>query len=141
MIEFFSEIDFQLSRLEQQADWVTRVIESELKEVGEVSYIFCDDAYVLALNQDHLNHDTLTDIITFDYTEGNRISGDIFISIDRVKDNAEQYGVSFKVELQRVMIHGILHMIGYNDKSSMERDTMRQKEDEKLAMFHVEHSD
>ncbi len=118
--------------------WLTKVIESESKVEGDITYIFCDDAYLLELNKKYLQHDTYTDIITFDYTEGDIISGDIFISLERVEDNAQKFEVIFENELQRVMAHGVLHLMGYKDKSSEEAALMRSKEDEKIQMFHVE---
>lgn len=100
--------------------------------------IFCDDDYLLEINKQYLDHDTLTDIISFDYCIGDLISGDIFISIDRVKDNAQEYDVSFNNELLRVMSHGILHYCGYKDKTQEDQLLMRAKEQEKINMFHVE---
>jgi len=138
MITFNYEIDFQLDNEERYEDWLTEVIESEDKEEGEINYIFCDDDYLYEINIQYLEHQTLTDIISFDYTLGNLISGDIFISIERVKDNAQDFGVSFDEELKRVMAHGILHYCGYKDKSEADEKLMRQKENEKIKMFHVE---
>jgi probable rRNA maturation factor len=94
---------------------------------------------MLDLNIKHLNHDTLTDIISFDYSVGNEIHGDIYISIERVRENAIDYNVSFEEELNRVMVHGILHYSGYKDKSELDEQVMRAKEDEKIQMFHVKH--
>ena len=125
-----NEIDF--------TDWLTRVIKSEKKELGAISFIFCSDEYLHSLNHKYLEHDTLTDIITFDYTEGNLLSGDIFVSVERVKENARVYEVTYIKELKRVMVHGVLHMMGYNDKSKEEMELMRKLEDEKIKMFHVE---
>jgi probable rRNA maturation factor len=140
MIEFNYETDFLLENDSLFVDWILKTIESEEKTAGEVNYIFCDDAYLLEMNIKHLQHDTLTDIITFDYTLGNLISGDIFISIERVIDNAKDFEVSFDEELKRVMVHGILHLCGYKDKSEADELLMRAKEDEKIKMFHVEHN-
>lgn len=139
MIIFNYETDFQLDKEEIYQDWIERIIESEGKQLGEVNYIFCDDEYLHEINVQYLDHDTLTDIISFDYTEGNIISGDIFISIERVQDNANDFQVSFQEELKRVMAHGVLHYCGYKDKSESDEKLMRQKEDEKIKMFHVEH--
>ncbi|PHK27105.1 rRNA maturation factor, partial [Nostoc linckia z16] len=108
------------------------------KTEGEVNYIFCDDEYLLQKNIEFLDHDTLTDIISFDYTMGNLISGDIFISIERVADNAKDFNVPFEEELRRVMAHGILHYCGYKDKSEQDETIMREKEEEKMLLFHVE---
>ncbi|ESU30042.1 metalloprotein, YbeY/UPF0054 family [Flavobacterium limnosediminis JC2902] len=119
-------------------NWISRVIDSENKEAGEISYIFCDDEYLHKINVEYLNHDDLTDIISFDYSEGNLLQGDIFISIERVKDNAQDFGVSFEDELKRVIIHGVLHYCGYKDKSEADEKVMRSKEDEKVLLFHVE---
>jgi len=139
MISFNYENDFELNNEEQLSNWISRVIASEEKKEGEISYIFCDDDYLLNLNKQYLNHDTLTDIISFDYSMGNEIHGDIFISTERVKDNATDFKVSFEEELMRVMVHGVLHYCGYKDKTEEDEALMRSKEDEKIKMFHVEH--
>lgn len=139
MISFNYENDFELSYEEQLSNWISRVIASEEKKEGEINYIFCDDDYLLNLNEQYLNHDTLTDIISFDYSMGNEIHGDIFISTERVKDNATDFKVSFEEELKRVMVHGVLHYCGYKDKTEEDEALMRSKEDEKIKMFHVEH--
>ena len=138
MIEFFYECDFSIAALDNYTDWITRIIISEDSVVGNINFIFCEDNYLLKINQKYLKHDTFTDIITFDYTEDGLIHGDIFISVERVKDNAEGYNISFKDELQRVMVHGLLHLLGYNDKSEEDIKRMREKEEEKIKMFHVE---
>ena len=138
MIEFNYETDFHLDKEETYQNWIRQVILSEGYTLGPVSYIFCDDDYLHRINVEYLQHDTLTDIISFDYTDGNTISGDIFISIERVKENAETFNTAFKDELCRVMIHGILHYCGYKDKTEEQQAEMRAKEDEKLAVFHVE---
>lgn len=138
MIEFHFKSDLILDDKANYSDWITRILESESFLVGQIDYIFCTDDYLLELNKQYLNHDTLTDIITFDYTTANTISGDVFISTERVKDNAETFGVEFTNELLRVMAHGLLHLIGYGDKSDEEKTVMRQKEEEKIKMFHVE---
>ena len=105
---------------------------------GAINYVFCDDKYLLKINQHFLNHDTYTDIISFDNSMGNELHGDIFISTERVRENAIIFEVSFEEELRRVLVHGVLHLCGYKDKTKEESDLMRSKEDEKLAMFHVE---
>lgn len=138
MISFNYETDFQLDNEAAFENWISRVIASESKELGEISYIFCDDEYLHKINVAYLNHDDLTDIISFDYSEGKILQGDIFISIERVKDNAHDFNVSFEEELKRVMIHGVLHYCGYKDKSEADEKIMRSKEDEKVTMFHVE---
>ena len=139
MITFNYESEFNLENESVYSNWIARIIESEEYLIGEINYIFCDDEYLHTINVQYLNHDTLTDIISFDYTEGKVISGDIFISTERVHDNAIDFNVSFNEELKRVMVHGVLHYCGYKDKSEDEERIMRQKEDEKIKMFHVEH--
>lgn len=139
MIDFNYETNFILDNEEAISSWLSQVIVSEDKKEGEINYIFCDDDYLLKINIEYLNHDTLTDIISFDYTMGNELNGDIFVSVPRVQDNANDFNVSFEEELKRVMVHGLLHYCGYKDKSSADELLMRAKEDEKLAMFHVEH--
>jgi probable rRNA maturation factor len=137
MIDFNYETDFELSDEARYANWISEVITSEGKKEGEISYIFCDDDYLLEINRQHLDHDTLTDIISFDYTVGNEISGDIFISVERVRDNASDFNVPFDEELLRVMSHGILHYCGYKDKGEDNQALMRNKENEKITLFHV----
>ena len=127
-IYYHSECDFELKEDVSITKWLKDVISTENKELGEINYIFCDDQYLLKKNQEYLQHDTFTDIITFDYTEKNRLSGDIFISIERVKENAITFAVPFEAELRRVIIHGILHLMGYKDKSEEDTETMRSKE-------------
>ena len=139
MIEFNFETDFKLSDIKKHKDWVKSICKSEGYQTGELNYIFCDDNYLLNLNQKYLEHDTLTDIITFDYTTGKIISGDIYISVDRVRENGALYQVPFENELLRVMSHGILHLAGYKDKTEEHIKEMRSKEEEKIKMFHVEH--
>lgn len=138
MVIFNYETDFQLENESDYEQWIDAVIESEGKEPGEINYIFCDDEYLHNINMQYLNHDTLTDIISFDYCIGDLISGDIFISIERVQDNAKDYEVSFNEELLRVLAHGVLHYCGYKDKTEQEALVMRTKEQEKINMFHVE---
>lgn len=138
MISFNYETSFELKDENQYEEWLSRVIESEDKTEGEINYIFCDDEYLLQKNIEFLDHDTLTDIISFDYTMGNLLSGDIFISVERVKENAGEFNVSFDDELKRVMAHGVLHYCGYKDKTEDDSALMRSKEDEKIQLFHVE---
>lgn len=140
MTHFNYETDFELSHEAVFASWISNVILSESKTEGEISYVFCDDDYLLKINNQYLNHDTLTDIISFDYSVGNQISGDIFISVERVKENAIEFETNFEEEMKRVMIHGILHYCGYKDKTDDDELVMRQKEEQKIKMFHVEHS-
>ena len=138
MISFNYELDFSLEHEEVYASWIETIVESENKILGEISYIFCDDEYLHSINMQYLNHDTLTDIISFDYTEGDIISGDIFVSIERVEDNAKDFNVPFDEELKRVLAHGVLHYCGYKDKSDEDALLMRTKEEEKIKLFHVE---
>ena len=140
MISFNYEIDFNLENEIEYSSWISEVIISERKNEGEINFIFCDDDYLLELNQEYLHHDTLTDIISFDYSIGNELHGDVFISVERVRENADEFNVSFLEELKRVMAHGILHYCGYKDKNEKDEFIMRQKEDEKIAMFHVKHN-
>lgn len=138
IINFYSENDFKLQEEKSFDTWIRKVISSEEKQLGEINYIFCDDHYLYKINLKFLDHDTYTDIISFDNSEGDELNGDIFISTDRVTENAKEYNVDFSDELKRVMIHGILHLCGYGDKTESEAALMRQKEDEKIALFHVE---
>jgi len=135
MIEFNTECAFSLDDPAFAKAWIEMIIVSEGKSVGELNYIFCDDEYLLNLNQQFLNHDTLTDIISFDYTQGDVVSGDIYISIERVKENASDFGVLMSTELERVMAHGILHYCGYKDKTKEEKSEMRDKEDATLTLI------
>ena len=139
MISYNYETEFELSNESVFSNWISNVIESENKKEGEINYIFCNDEYLLEINQQYLDHDTLTDIISFDYSVGNELHGDIFISIERVRENAVEFNVSFDDELKRVMAHGVLHYCGYKDKTDSDEQLMRAKEDEKMKMFHVEH--
>lgn len=135
MIDFYSETDFKLVEQEKTANWISSVIASEGYTLGDISYVFCDDPYLVKLNEQFLNHDTLTDIISFDYSVGKEINGEIYISIDRVKDNAKDFSESFKDELHRVIIHGIFHYCGYKDKSDSDAKRMREKENQALAIL------
>lgn len=128
-IYYHSECNFLLQNEASISKWLIDAIANENKELGEINYIFCEDDYLLKKNQEYLNHDTLTDIITFDYSEENKLFADIFISVERVKENALIFVVPFEQELKRVIIHGVLHLIGYKDKSEEEVKTMRSKED------------
>lgn len=115
--------------------WIKEVAASYKKKVGDISYIFCSDEKILEINKNYLQHDYFTDIITFDYTEKNTISGDIFISIDTVKSNSEQFKTNFEEELHRIIIHGILHLCGINDKAPGEREHMTECENEALKLL------
>jgi rRNA maturation RNase YbeY len=129
-IHYFNE-DASPAGLQKRkiTNWVKQTVISEGKIPGEISFIFCSDLYLLEVNRKFLNHDYFTDIITFDYVENNLISGDIFISCDRVKDNAIEYKTTFENELSRIIIHGVLHLLGYKDKSKKDKLFMTQKED------------
>ncbi|QTN38194.1 rRNA maturation RNase YbeY [Cryomorphaceae bacterium] len=137
-IYYQSQNDFQLSPDDEKrrGDWIVSVIEEAENHCGEITYIFCSDEQLLEINQQYLKHDTYTDIITFDYSQDDLISGDIFISTDRVRENAEAFDVSFDMELSRVMVHGVLHLLGHSDHSEEEKKAMRAEEDRHLAVFH-----
>ena len=138
MISFNYETVFELEKETHFSEWLSKVILSENKNEGEINYIFCDDEYLHKINMEYLQHDTLTDIISFDYSVGNELNGDIFISVERVADNAKDYKVSFDEELKRVLAHGVLHYCGYKDKTEEDAALMRIKENEKILLFHVE---
>ena|SRR6478609_3221208 len=134
-VHFFSEgIDFTLPHPRKTSNWVNSVIKKEKKSLISVNYVFCTDSYLLQMNQDYLHHDTLTDIITFDYSQKSKLEGEIYISIDRVKENSDVFNRPFDEELHRVIIHGILHLAGYKDKSKAEKALMRKKEDAYLSL-------
>lgn len=116
-------------------NWISKVCVDENYNLGDISLIFCSDEYLLDMNRTHLDHDYYTDIITFDYTDNQIVSGDLFISIDRVRDNASDFNVSFEHELHRVIIHGVLHLCGYKDKSDDEEKLMRTKENNALSLI------
>ena len=137
-INFFTECDFELENQLHYRHWLLKVIKSEDKDCGEINFIFCDDDYLYDINVQYLQHDTYTDIISFDNTDGRVLNGDIFISIERIEENASEYNSDFESELNRVMAHGILHFCGYKDKNERDAAEMRRKEDEKMRMFHVE---
>ena len=138
MINYNYLFDFKLDTETNYDLWITEACSTEGFLIHELNYIFCDDDYLLKINQDYLQHDYLTDIITFDYVSGKNVSGDLYISIDRVKENAEEFNASFDNELKRVMIHGVLHLMGYSDKTEAATAEMRAKEEEKIKLFHVE---
>lgn len=135
MINFNYETEFSLKSEEIVSKWIFNVISSEGFKLEEVNYVFCDDDYLHKLNVEFLNHDTLTDIISFDYSVGKIIQGDIFISIERVEDNARDYNVSLEQELHRVIVHGVLHYCGYKDKTDDDAKVMRDKENHYLAQL------
>ena len=134
MIFFHSENNFQIKAKQSLKRWITKCVSREEKRIGDINIIFCDDAFLFMKNEKYLNHSTLTDILTFDCSTEKSISGDIFISTERVKENAAKYKVLFTNELNRVMIHGILHLLGYNDKTRKEKKIMREKEDFYLSL-------
>jgi len=115
--------------------WIYLAIEKNHKKVGDISYVFCSDEEILKINKQYLNHAYYTDIITFDYSEGDKLSGDLFISLDTVKSNSEKFKTNYNEELRRVMIHGILHLCGYEDNTPMKKKTLHLKEDELLELF------
>jgi len=136
MTSFFNETPFVFPYNKNSVKrWVKSVAKCEGKEAGNINYIFCDDDYLHKINVAYLQHDTLTDIITFDYTEGKVLHSDIYISVERVKENAEIFKVPFQRELLRVLAHGLLHLCGYKDKTSKDSALMRQKEEEMMLLF------
>ena len=135
MITFNYETNFVLEDEKHFEDWITNFLQSNSFEIGEINYIFCDDDYLHKLNVQFLQHNTLTDIISFDNSLGKLISGDIFISVERVKENATIFKVTFKEELHRVMIHGILHYMGFKDKTDKEKLTMRDAENKAISIL------
>lgn len=135
MVSYFTEdIAFPFKEKRLTSRWLKFVAESEAKRLGDISVIFCSDNYILDVNIKYLGHDYYTDIITFDYCEGDRLSGDLFISIDSVRENASFYGVDFPTELNRVIVHGLLHLIGYDDHSEEDIAMMRSKENYYLGL-------
>jgi probable rRNA maturation factor len=137
MIVFNYETPFELLNEIQTQEWIQKVVADNGFEIGEINYVFCDDNYLHKLNVEFLNHDTLTDIISFDNTLGKLISGDIFVSIERVEENAKDFKVSFENELHRVMIHGVLHYMGYKDKSDDDKIKMRNAENQALSYINI----
>lgn len=136
-INFYNQnIPYTLKNKNRVRTWITRCAANERKKIGEITYMFGDDNYILETNRKYLNHDYLTDIITFDYSSDDMLCGDIAISIERVRENAKKYGVSIEKELLRVLIHGILHLCGYKDKSPKEEAAMRGKEDECIRKYY-----
>lgn len=137
MIEFNFDIDFKISNLDVLRDWIAKTVVAENKDLGQLSYTFCGDSFLHKLNVEFLNHDTFTDILTFDYGMGNEINGEIFISVDRVNENASLYQVTSENELHRVMVHGVFHLCGYKDESDEDQKLMRRKEDEALDQLSI----
>ena len=136
MISFHNQsIAFKFKEKTKIKQWIKTVTEKDKCKLGTINYIFCTDDELLEINVKHLNHNTLTDIITFDYSEEKKINSDIFISIERVLENSEKFNVTFDEEFHRVMIHGILHLCGYKDKSKADAELMRKKENAALKLF------
>ncbi len=137
-------VDFELEKPSEVKQWIAEVVKRRGMVVGNINYLFCDDEYLLGVNQRYLNHDTYTDIITFDYVAANLISGDIMISVERVGENATKLSTDFEQELHRVIIHGVLHLLGQGDKSESEAAEMRHQENDALQLwdelFHVKHN-
>jgi probable rRNA maturation factor len=135
-ILFFSEqISFKVPNPRKTTAWIKAVIKKEKSSLESINYIFCSDEHLRELNIQYLNHKTFTDIITFNYGSKKVIEGEIYISVDRIKENADKFGVEFNTELRRVIIHGVLHLMGYNDKSKTEKALMRKKEDSYLSLW------
>lgn len=135
MISFFYETDFKLSKPAKWRKFLSECIKSEGFGTEEINYIFCDDEYLLKINQDFLQHDYYTDVIGFQYSEGKKLSGDIYISIERIRENAKENEVDFENELARVMIHGVLHFMDYKDKSVSDAEKMKNAENKYLELF------
>ncbi|MFA7686956.1 MAG: rRNA maturation RNase YbeY [Moheibacter sp.] len=129
MIAFFYETDFKLKDSRVWKNWIKESVQKEGFSIGELNYIFCDDEYLLEINRDYLNHDYYTDVIGFQYSQGSDLTGDIYISVDRITENAKENQTEFKNELARVMIHGVLHFMGYGDKTELEKQKMTELED------------
>jgi len=140
MISFFFKTDFELHQKRQIKIWLREIAMRENKRIQDLNIVFYDDEQLSILNRKFLNHDTLTDVLTFDYSKKNILEGDICISIERVKENAEYYNCTFEEELQRVMVHGILHLCGYKDKKNEEKIIMKKKEEEALQLFKIEYN-
>ena len=137
-VHFFNDdVDFSISDETLLRKWINLVVTNHKKRLGKITYLFCSDEKIYQTNVRFLNHNTYTDIITFDYVENDLISGDIIISIDRVEENARVFNVSFEQELHRVIIHGLLHLLGFKDKSPEDEAMMRRKEDESLALLNT----
>ena len=133
-IKFYSECDFELRNTQPIIDWIQITAKQEGKQVVEINFVFCDDEYLHKINLEFLDHDTYTDIITFDYSVGDELISEIYISVERVKENANDYSDCFEEELKRVLIHGVLHLCGYKDKGEEERAIMRKKENYYLSL-------
>lgn len=138
MVEYFSEdTTFVFKGKVRNNKWLRLVAESEIRRLGHINIIFCSDNYILDINQRFLEHDYFTDIITFDYCQKDVLSGDLFISVDSVRENSIEYGTEFSEELSRVIVHGLLHLIGYDDHNAKDKKIMRQKEDYYLSLREI----
>lgn len=136
MIEFYSEdTEEQALDIDTTVSWIEKIIAQNNKEAGDITVIFCSDEYILKVNREYLKHDYYTDIITFDYCEDDIISGDLFISVDTVADNAKRFDTTYNNELMRVIIHGVLHLIGFNDKTDSEQEEMTKQENISLSLL------
>ena len=134
-VSYFAEdVKMPAIKMRDTTDWIRRVASEYGKKCGDIAYIFCSDEKILEVNKAYLQHDYYTDVITFDYTEGDKIGGDIFISVDTVRSNAEQFGTDYDEELHRIIIHGVLHLCGINDKGPGEREIMTRHENEALKL-------
>jgi rRNA maturation RNase YbeY len=140
MILFFSEINFKLSKKIAIKNWLKEIATQENKKIKDVNIVFYNDEQLSVFNKKYLNHDSLTDIITFDYTKKNQLHGDVCISIERVKENAQKFKNGFDEELRRVMAHGILHLCGYKDDTNVNKQLMKQKEEEALILFNTQYN-
>ncbi len=129
------DVKFPVLKRRYTTNWIKSVSDLYQKKLGDIAYIFCSDTKILEINKKYLRHDYFTDIITFDYSEGKKISGDIFISLDTVKSNSEKFNTTYNEELHRVIIHGILHLCGFKDKSSKDEKLMREAEDIALSLL------
>lgn len=139
MIHYHYQTDFKLGEEDKYTDWILKSVSAAGRKVSGLDYIFCDDEALLEMNRTYLGHDYYTDILTFDYGTPTGLKGDLFLSVDRIRDNAAQLGVAFEEEVRRVMIHGVLHLMGYTDHSEEEKAGMRAREEECLELFHVKH--
>ena len=137
MILFFAETNFQLAQKRSIKNWLGKIAQQENRKIGDVNIVFYNDEQLLELNKQYLNHDTFTDIITFDYSQKMILHGDICISIERIKENSIKYNCAFDEELRRVMVHGILHLCGYKDKKNNDMNLMKVKEEEALTLFKI----
>ena len=134
---FYEDTDFVFKGKVKNSKWLRLVAESEIRRIGDLNIIFCSDNYILDINQKYLQHDYFTDIITFDYCEGDKLSGDLFISVDSVRENSLEYSTEFPDELNRVIVHGLLHLIGYDDHTDEDIKMMRKKENYYLSLKDV----